>query len=67
MINNKSLIFCYQTMKSLQLIDENAAELLDADTASIRAAVENDCFGTVWRKAENNRYGYYFTTAQFVR
>lgn len=44
-----------------------AAEFLSADDASIRAAIENDCFGLSWRKAGSLRHGYLIPTAQFVR
>lgn len=76
MINNKIAEFLLSDNEKLaKLIDENpvnvpvscAAEFLGADVASIRAAVENDCFGAVWRKAGSTRHGYYIPTAQFVR
>lgn len=43
------------------------ADFLQADTASIRAAIENDCFGISWRKAGSVRHAYLVPTAQFVR
>ena len=58
-----------------QLIEENPvsipvtrlAEFLQADVASVRAAVENDCFGLSWRKAGSTRHAYLIPTGQFVR
>jgi len=58
-----------------QLIEANpvsipvssAAEFLGADVASVRAAVENDCFGLSWRKAGSARHAYLIPTGQFVR
>ena len=58
-----------------QLIEENPvsipvtklAEFLQADVASVRAAVENNCFGASWRKAGSTRHAYLIPTGQFVR
>ena len=43
------------------------ADFLGADVASVRAAVENDCFGLSWRKAGSTRHAYLIPTGQFVR
>ena len=43
------------------------AEFLQADGASIRAAIENDCFGLSWRKSGSTRHAYLIPTGQFVR
>ena len=45
----------------------SAAEFLGADVASIRAAIENDCFGASWRKIGSTRNAYFIPTGQFVR
>ena len=58
-----------------QLIEENPvsipvtrlAEFLQADVASVRAAVENNCFGASWRKVGSTRHAYLIPTGQFVR
>ena len=46
---------------------DKLAEFLQADNASIRAAIENDCFGISWRKAGSTRHAYLIPTGQFVR
>ena len=46
---------------------DKLADFLQADNASIRAAIENDCFGLSWRKAGSTRHAYLIPTAQFVR
>lgn len=46
---------------------DKLAEFLQADNASIRAAIENDCFGLSWRKAGSTRHAYLIPTGQFVR
>ena len=46
---------------------DKLAEFLQADNASIRAAIENDCFGLSWRKAGSTRHAYLVPTGQFVR
>lgn len=43
------------------------ADFLGADVASVRAAVENDCFGLSWRKSGSTRHAYLIPTGQFVR
>ena len=58
-----------------QLIEEHPvsipvtsiAEFLQADVASVRAAIEGNCFGLSWRKAGSTRHAYLIPTAQFVR
>lgn len=59
MFNDKINDFLSQDNDKLaDLIENNpvnvpvssAAEFLGADVASIRAAIENDCFGASWRK-----------------
>ena len=76
MINNKIADFLLSDNEKLaKLIDENpvnvpvssAAEFLGADVASIRAAIENDCFGASWRKIGSTRSAYFIPTGQFVR
>lgn len=76
MFNDKINDFLSQDNDKLaDLIENNpvnvpvssAAEFLGADVASIRAAIENDCFGAAWRKAGSTRSAYYIPTAQFVR
>ena len=76
MFNNKITEFLSCDNDRLaKLIDENpvnvpvntAAEFLGADSASVRAAIENDVFGASWRKAGSTRHGYYIPTGQFVR
>lgn len=76
MFNNKINDFLSSDNERLAVLIENnpvnvpvssAAEFLGADVASIRAAIENDCFGAAWRKAGSTRSAYYIPTAQFVR
>ena len=43
------------------------ADFLGSYVASVRAAVENDCFGLSWRKAGSTRHAYLIPTGQFVR
>ena len=76
MFNDKINDFLSQDNDKLaDLIENNpvnipvssAAEFLGADVASIRAAIENDCFGASWRKIGSTRSAYFIPTAQFVR
>lgn len=43
------------------------ADFLAMDSASVRAAIENNVFGIAWKKPGNARHAYYIPTAQFVR
>ena len=76
MFNDKINDFLSQDNDKLaDLIENNpvnvpvssAAEFLGADVASVRAAIENNCFGAAWRKAGSTRSAYYIPTGQFVR
>lgn len=58
-----------------QLIEENpvnipvnsVADFLGADSASVRATIENNTFGASWKKVGSTRHAYFVPTAQFVR
>lgn len=76
MFNDKINDFLSQDNDKLaDLIENNpvnvpvssAAEFLGADVASVRAAIENNCFGAAWRKVGSTRSAYYIPTGQFVR
>lgn len=76
MINNKINDFLLNDNERLAVLIENnpvnvpvssAAEFLGADVASVRAAIENNCFGASWRKIGSTRSAYFIPTGQFVR
>ena len=76
MINNKINDFLSSDNERLAVLIENnpvnvpvssAAEFLGADVASVRAAIENNCFGASWRKIGSTRSAYFIPTGQFVR
>ena len=76
MFNDKINDFLSSDNERLAVLIENnpvnvpvssAAEFLGADVASIRAAIENDCFGASWRKIGSTRSAYFIPTGQFVR
>lgn len=76
MFNNKINDFLSSDNERLAVLIENnpvnvpvssAAEFLGADVASVRAAIENNCFGASWRKIGSTRSAYFIPTGQFVR
>lgn len=76
MNDNKINQFLSQDNERLgQLIEENpvnipinaVAAFLGADSASVRATIENNTFGAAWKKVGSTRRAYFVPTAQFVR
>lgn len=76
MFNDKINDFLSSDNERLAVLIENnpvnvpvssAAEFLGADVASVRAAIENNCFGASWRKIGSTRSAYFIPTGQFVR